>query len=417
MGHRRHTDLGPAVIVEPVQVTRDGADVVRTVRLAWDGAAEEVWTRAPAELADTTDDASGFFCMALWCAMRRHEDLEVRGPVSPQLLARAPQIQAVYAAWDPTMRVGAVRAPATTGKIRRRRDRRSSTAFFSRGVDSTHAAARDRAGPRRHDALVFVDRLEPHHDEVVRAAEIGEAGAMAEQLGLPLVVMSTNVRPLADALARDWEDVLAAGLSFAAHALAGGARAALIPSTDSYVTHEPSGSSPLLDPLFSTERMAIEHDSIEHSRLGKLRWLTEHRPDLLEHLKVCARENRSDNCGVCGKCVHTMMCLHVTGGLSRAAQFPDELDLEVIAGLRPRQLRAMIDWAEVAAACDRAGDAALRDVILEVLRSSALEAPRLDDPDRAGWVDPRSIRQHRLNLTLSLMLEGEPYAPDEPVDR
>ena len=265
----------------------DEGDVVRTAQLAWDGGTEGVWTRAPVVFADTTDDVSGFFCMALWCAMRRGEDLEVRGPVSAELLARVGHLQTVYVAWDPEMHVIEVRAPTATGRARRR-DRRPAAAFFSRGVDSTFAAAQDRAGPRRRGALVFVDGLEPHHDEAVRHAEIGEAAAMAEQLELPLVVMSTNVRPLADALARDWEDVLAAGLSFAAHALAGGARAVLIPSTDSYVTHEPSGSSPLLDPLFSTERLVIEHDSIEHSRLGKVRWLAEHRPDLLEHLKVCA---------------------------------------------------------------------------------------------------------------------------------
>jgi hypothetical protein len=347
--------------------------------------------------------------------MRRGEDLEVVEPVSPRLLDRCEEIQAVYAAWDPMMQPIAIRARATAPRHRRRRPwrpRKASVAFFSRGVDSLYAAARNGATARERETLVFVDGLEPRHDDAVREAEIARARAAADDLGLRLVVTGSNVRRLVDPLARDWEDALGAGLAFLAHSLAGGARRALIPSGDDYLTVEPAGSSPLLDPLFSTESMTIEHDHLVRSRLEKVRWIARERPDLLRHLKVCFKENRADNCGTCGKCLLTMACLHLVGALDAASQFPNELDIDAIAAMKLPHLKARLEWIEVVHELPEQGaDAALRDAILGVIRSSALDAPRHETPEGRVWVDPMSIRNHRLNATLSLVLEGKPYSP------
>ena len=366
-----------------------------------------MWHAAPADVADAGNDASAFLGVGLWLAMRRHEDLEVVGPVSPALLDRTDEIQDLYCAWDPTMARVVVRARAGD----RRRARGRATAFFSRGVDSTFAAARDRSGPRRLDALVFGDRLEPRHDDAIRAHEIVRAAAAADRLELPLVVTESNVRAVMDPMARDWEDAVAPGLSFLAHNLAGGVRSAVIPSADDYVSLEPSGTGPLLDPLFSTERVTIAHDTPRWSRLQKLEWLTHERPDLLDTIKVCFKENRPDNCGVCGKCLLNIACLHITGGLARAREFPATLDVDAIGRMKLPHLKARLEWAEVAASLSQTQtDRDLRDTILEVLRASAIRAPEHPAPGGPLWVDPTSIRNHRLNLILSLVLEGRPYA-------
>jgi hypothetical protein len=311
----------------------------------------------------------------------------------------------------------AIHARGAERRRRRRRRREESVVFFSRGVDSLYAAARDRAGARERDTLVYVDGLEPRHDDAVRDAEIARAGAAADDLGMRLVVMCSNVRRLVDPLARDWEDALGAGLAFLAHSLAGGARAALIPSGDDYLTVEPAGSSPLLDPLFSTESMAIEHDHLVRSRLEKIHWIARERPDLLGHLKVCFKENRPDNCGTCGKCLLTMACLQLAGALDRATQFPDELDVDAIAGMKLPHLKARLEWIELVNALpERSPDDALRGAILDVIRSSALDAPRHESPHGPLWVDPTSIRNHRLNAVLSLVIEGKPYSPRRAAD-
>jgi len=278
-----------------------------------------------------------------------------------------------------------------------------SASFFSRGVDSAFTA-----GCGVADTLLFGDRLEPRHDADVRAAEIARARVAAASLDQSLIVVETNVRSFTDLFGTDWEDVCAAGLGFLAHNVAAGITRAVIPSSDSYETVEPCGSSPLLDPLFSTERVAIEHGSISHTRLGKIRWIATHRPELLPALKVCYLENRPDNCGQCGKCVYTMLCLHIAGVLAEATEFPGEIDVDRVRHLRFPHLKARMDWAEVAGELPATGpDGELRAAVLAALEASTVSA-RYEADSADPWVPHRWTRDNRLNLTLSLALEGRP---------
>jgi hypothetical protein len=224
------------------------------------------------------------------------------------------------------------------------------------------------------------------------------------------------VRTFTDLFGTDWEDVNAAGLSFLAHSVAAGYAAAIVPASDTYETVEPCGTSPLLDPLFSTDRMKVAHGTIAHTRLGKLRWLRDAHPEVLPFVKVCYFENRPDNCGRCGKCLHTMACLFAIDALEQATEFPSGLDVELVRRLRLPHLKARIDWSEVAAALRSDGkQGALRDAITDTLRSSTVDASYRSttaDP----WVPHRWTRDNRLNLTLSLVLEGRPY-PSESDDQ
>jgi hypothetical protein len=130
---------------------------------------------------------------------------------------------------------------------------------------------------------------------------------------------------------------------------------------------------------------------------------------------VCFKENRVDNCGTCGKCLLTMACLDVVGSLDRAEQFPDELDVEAISRMRLPHLKARFEWIEIVDALATSGrHDALRAALIDVIRSSALSAPRHGPPDRPLWVDPTSIRNHRLNATLSLVVDGRAYEPPAP---
>ena len=400
------------MIIGPVAVREvEGGAIRRSAVLRWAGREFELEVTADAGIADRSSDASGFLCVALPLAMRHRDDLIVEGPVSASLLERCDEIQAIYAAWNPMMRPVPLRADGRDDAGRAETGRRACS-LLSRGVDSVFAAARDRAGTKRLDALVMIDGVEPRHDEAVRAEEIRRARVLADRLELPLLVTTTNVRHLTDQAGLDWEDALGAGLSFVGHGLAGGAASVRIPSSDSYETVEPCGSSPLLDPLFSTGRVAIEHDSLAHTRLGKVVWLREHRPDLLEHLKVCYAENRADNCGRCGKCVYTMACLRVAGATELAGEFPATIDLDGLRAMRLPHLKSRIDWAELIVAIDPHGpDAELRRAAVDVLQRSTLEGRGVETELGPTWVSTKWFRNHRLNTALSLVIDGEPYPP------
>lgn len=382
-----------------------------------DGSEVEVGIEGPVEAIDRSDELTGALCLALPIAMRTSEVLEVAGPVDPLLADRLEDLHALYLAWDraatPTeLRLGPM------ARHRRHHEQRQIAACFSRGVDSAYTAARPRRAADRLDALVFVDGLEPVHGPSVREEEADRARAMAGRLDLELLVVETDLRRPFEAAGFDWEDAVGPALASVGHALGRRFRRLVVPSGDSYATVEPAGTSPLLEPLLSSERVEIVHDSIARSRLGKVGWLAAERPDLLADLKVCFKEDRPDNCGRCGKCLLTMACLQVHGALEQAAGFPDEVDLDAVRAFRLPMLKARHDWAELAAAIEPDGPhAALRAAALATIARSRLAGP--DDHDRDGnatWVGPWWLRNHRLNAILSLVVDGRPYPPLDPVE-
>jgi hypothetical protein len=373
------------VIVEPVAVRRRDGEVERRALIRWGGGEAELRSVAPEAFADTTADATAFLAVALPLAMRRGEDVEVRGPVSPRFLGALEALQECYAQWHPGMRVAAV--AASPGEARRA-EGGGRGVFLSRGVDSLFAAAREGDGLT---AAVHAVGLEPAHYAGVREREAELARGAAADLGLASVTVRANVRELSDAVFPNWEDFVAPGLAFCAHALAGGLRSLLVASGDSYATVEPCGTSPLLDPLYSSEAMTIVHSSITHSRLRKVAWLANERPDLIPHLKVCYAENRTDNCGRCGKCTLTMGALLAAGALDRATQFRAAPDPASLNELRMSHLNSRLYWAELA-------DALGAEHAFAVAIRKRLEETRLRDPSQLR--EPNSFRAQRHSAVI-----------------
>jgi hypothetical protein len=396
------------VIVDQLALTDTPAGRERSARVRWAGGELRVSIRAPAGLVADVSDASPFVAACLLPAMRCGEELEVDGPVSPLLLGRWRQARDLYRAWDAGLHGTEVRAaerllppPRAPG----------IGCFFSRGVDSTYSAAVPRGYPGPLTQLVFVDELEPRHDDSVRGEEVRRAQDVAARLELPLAVASTNLRELTDPFIGDWEDMAGAGLAALAAGLAGGLGHVFIPSTDGPMTVGPCGVSPLIDPQFSTESVAVHHDSNARSRLGKVAWLAAHRPDLIPGLKVCFMENRPDNCGRCGKCLLTMAALEAVGQLRNAEHFPDEISRSAIAELQLGALNERSDWADVLEALDPGRHAELRETI-----SAILYRPAPSDPgELVGHISP-AFRYRHSARALALLRDGRPW-PSSGDDR
>ena len=399
--------------VGPVSVSvRDGI-VERSAPVDWTGGDAILWVRGGAEVMDPTGDVTGFAAVALPVAMRLGEELWIEGPVSPLFADRGIEaVRAIYEAWDPRARSVKVHAtPSASGVASG-----VPACVFSRGVDSLYTAVRDRIGDRRFGALLFIDGLEPRHGEEVRAGELLHARHLADQLRMPLITASTNVRSFTDSLGWDWADILAAGLSCVAHNVAGAIESLCIASADDYATLGPNGSHPLLDRHYSSERVAIEHDTVATSRTEKVRCIVEQRPELLGGLKVCFAEDRTDNCGRCSKCLLTMVLLHHCGALAAATGFPDAIDPDAIRRLRLPHLPARIQWSTAGRALGTTGeDDRLRVAIAEMLAASALTRPTTNGGHAGPWQAAHQMRDHHLNRTLSLVVDGVAYEPmDDP---
>jgi hypothetical protein len=328
------------------------------------------------------DDATGPLPLALLLAMRAGEDLQLRGRVDSALLARLDELQEHYLACAP-QRLQSVAVKAE-GTLDDGEPAPLTAACFSRGVDSIYQAAKRRGRDGPLDALLFVDRIEPIHDAAVRAREIELAGEAAALLGLPLVLAEAPLRELADA-SFDWEDAIGAALGWVGHALSGQIGRLVIPSSDSIASLGPTGAGPALDPLLSSRRIAFEPGGVERTRMGKVEWIVRNEPGLLPYLKVCFAENREDNCGRCGKCLHTMACLRAAGALGQASGFPPELDLDLVAGELQGLISVLIELTAVRDAALAAGDEELAAALTVTLRRSAQTRPPFTVVDRPSF--------------------------------
>jgi hypothetical protein len=361
-----------------------------------DGTDAAVTVVVPEEFAPAEpDDATGPLPLMLLIAMRVGEDLELRGHVDPELLERTDDIQRYYLACAPgLLHPVDVRSDGPLPPDGPRSP--FAAACISRGVDSLYQAARRRSAAGPLDALVFIDRFEPIHDNEVRSQERELAREAAGLIGLPLLVAEVPVRGLSEPFF-DWEDAVGAGIAWAGHALSGGLGRLVIPATDSIQSIAPCGHGPGLDPLFSSSRIWFEPGDISESRMGKVAWLTRHCPELLPLLKVCYAANRSDNCGRCGKCMQTMACLRAAGALEEATGFPPALDLDAFASVRHGTLSEMTEMAMVRDAAEAAGDDALASAAEAALRLSVRSHRVADAP---------SFRTLQTDATRTMLRHG-----------
>jgi hypothetical protein len=336
----------------------------------------------PAALVDGAD-ATPFLAATLLPAMAWGHDLEIEGPVSTATLRRIPAIARTFASMDPSLRVPEVRVaasvePPSTGA--------GVACMFSRGVDSTYSASVPREHPGPIDRLVYCRSLEPVQDDASSADELAATRRAAEEIGLPLEVVWTNIRSFTDPML-GWSAMHGSGLAALAHLVAASVEHVVIPSAYDLATLAPAGSHPAIDPLWSPARTAIHHDLLDRNRHEKVRFLVEHRPELLAHLKTCYSIAGPRNCGTCHKCLLTMSSLRAEGALHLASLYPEELDLDAVRSLRVVGAGVRQLWPAIARRAHEVGDVELADALDDLLRLAAVPTVRELVGGRSRLVD------------------------------
>jgi len=300
--------------VEVVDV--DHRDSTLTFGVVVDG--ERVDARIEATLPLVADRADPALPVALLAAMRRRRPLQVRGPVSPGLLAHLDRAQDVLTSFSAGLLARTtVRAepapPASTGQ--------GVACFFSGGVDSFYSALQHADEVTHLVFVVGVDVFDPRSTRA--AAGLEGARATADALGMQLVEVETNVQVLTERFGtRPW--CRGPALGAVALALQPHFRRVLVPASYTYADVFPWGLHPLLDPLWGTESLELDHDGLEATRVGKIRRIA--ASDVaLAHLRVCNKQRAAVNCGRCRKCVGTILGLRLAGALERCPTLPHEV--------------------------------------------------------------------------------------------
>jgi GT2 family glycosyltransferase len=312
-----------------------------------DGQTQQVWFRSETAVVPSADAA---LATCLMPAMRSGGTLELSEPVSPRLLRTQREFQAVQRAWsldwefgDPPLREVEVVAPtrvphpATPGRV---------AAFFSGGADSWSTVldnpdVTDLIFVRGTDILPRLAHQEGLADEVeARLREV------AEELGLRLHVVETNIREMSDPLAR-WESYFSSAMVAIAHFLAPMFERVLMASMTDHETQTPIGSARLVDQLWSSETLEVVDDGGRFSREQRLRRICRH-PLVQRTLRVCWHNTGGAyNCGRCHKCVLTMISLEAIGVRRQVGTFPPELDLGLLPTFEFNQRIQMAPWEDV----------------------------------------------------------------------
>jgi hypothetical protein len=286
--------------------------------------------RFPAELASTRLDASPYVAGLLATAMWWGEPLEIDGPVSPRLLASSPAITAVYRSMFPTLHEVEVRAEA--GDVGAVDDDRGRASMFSGGVDSWYSVLKARARGAAVSHLVYSPSIDFMYTDATRASAVAAFRRAAGDVGCTPVVVETDLRRFTERF-QHWGITHGGGLASIALTMGDHFAQVLVPSSFHLGAPRPWGSHPLLDPLWSTERMTFVHDGVTASRTDKLRYLAGH-PVAVANLKVCHEADTTANCGRCSKCVRTMIGLRAAGVGADRAPFAEPLRFRNIRRLR-----------------------------------------------------------------------------------
>ncbi len=288
-----------------------------------------------------------FLAALVMPAMSLGEELLIDAPVSPRLLRSARTVMEIYSAWWERLRevrVTATETAAPTG------GEDAVGLFFTTGVDCFYSLLKDgerRAEPDHQPVteLLFAN-FEQHsgadHDRLVE-----RIGQVADRTGCRAVVVDTDIRSLANPLAA-WGTYHGAALGAVALAVQGLLGRCLIAASDQYRHLPPLGSHPLLDHLWSTERLEIVHDGAEATRTGKVERQLARSALALDNLGVCWRSRPGHNCGACEKCLRTMAALELAGALRHCRTLPPVLDLRQLRTVPIESEDARVSMREVA---------------------------------------------------------------------
>jgi hypothetical protein len=292
-----------------------------------------LWYRFPTWCRPYLREENGdpFLAALLLPAMMRGERLALPAPISPRLRRRLPDLQAIHISFDGRLTRVPVEAPAP-GTTPPAAAPDATGLFFSLGVDSFYSLLKHEARlfgeQERITHLITLHGMHGETEPSFRPRVLANVERVARETGKRLVPVTTNVRLVADRLAR-WNMSHGAAVLSVALALDGLCERVLLAASTTYDQLYPWGTHPMLDPLWSTERLEVVHDGAEMDRIGKVGVLAE-SPLALDTLRVCPGYGGAYNCGRCVKCLPTMIDLFQCGALARSATFPHEFDIAAL---------------------------------------------------------------------------------------
>lgn len=316
------------IIVRNLKRAHDDDHEVTSAQIDLGDTVFEVWYKLPhgSRLAEGSET---MLVAALLPAMRLGRGVRIDAPVSPRLLSTLPAIQEIFRAWDPQFKKVPIHAQPAPPHHAPGAD---VGLFFSAGLDSFYSLLKHRDEITQ---LIFVYGFDmPMSDHAVRAKISTLIQEVAKEFRKPLLFVDTNIKEFYRRYV-PWHLAFGAALASVGLLLSDQFRKLYIAAPQSYATSIatsfPTGSHPLLDPLWGTENIQFIHDGCEATRVEKAKRVAS-CDSALRSLRVCwERRDGISNCGQCEKCLRTMVNFRIAGALARVSTFARPLDLRSVS--------------------------------------------------------------------------------------
>jgi hypothetical protein len=295
--------------------------------------------------ADLTCDPHAFLIGAILPAIKRGEQrIAIDAPICPDLRNGTMIALEWLREWsllDHSIRIEV----GTQVRYPQARQPRAAS-FLSGGVDSLAILRANRLHfPLDHPGA-FKDCLFVHGFDIgglnrsgleLAAYEmaLNAASTMAQDAGVTLIPVYTNVRHLYDDVPFWIYQFHPAALASVAHAFSQRLTAVSVASSFCLSNLALGATHPLIEPNYSSMNLRIRHEGILYSRLDKVRLLSDWQV-ALENLRVCTQNPPGMlNCGKCEKCLRTMLELLALNSLEKATAFPSQdVSPEMLAHIR-----------------------------------------------------------------------------------
>jgi hypothetical protein len=289
---------------------------------------ETAWFSFPEKYSSVISGRADPFAVGLLqLAMVLNEDLIINGQVSPQLITGMNMYQRAMNTWFPELmhpiKIKAANQKALSSEVAGQ----NCVTLFSGGVDSSYTLMTHLPDRQQEPAAQVKDALFIHGLDIPLQNQSSYQGSLAffkqqiSPLDIELIPCATNLRYFTSGL-MNWGLVFGSAVISTGLVLDQLTGSLLVPSSSIDETI-PWGSTPLIDPLLSTETIRVFHDGDHASRTEKTEAISNWEP-AQNFLRVCVDEERrspNKNCSQCEKCIRTMTMLELCGTLPKFKTF------------------------------------------------------------------------------------------------
>lgn len=290
-------------------VSIDIQDSVRTYSFEYQGTVEQVWFRSNQPIDPTTDHASAFLLWSMVFAMMDDGLLDLGNAViSKKVFLNVQKIAALYHEWFPELQLQELELY----NYQSRRDcfnvNDDSVLAFTGGVDSLHAL-HTLTNNKECPTLLHIEGFDNHYQDVDIYKDIYRN---LRQLEITYnlnqhITIATNIRDFTEKYI-DWEKIHGLCLAGAVYTLETSPKIMYLSVNWTQAEDYNCGCQDTLNPLFSSEKTTFKDTGLE-TRISKIKALSQNT-HLLPYIRVCWQNpSHRVNCGVCEKCIRTILAL------------------------------------------------------------------------------------------------------------